>query len=575
MLVRVPAPLLDPSQVDTASRDGLRALRQLAGVERVISRAAPGELRLVVRMQSPDLAQSAATVAATWRAHAPTGFAAPISAAIAKGARARVAWVVTGAQSDLQMATASVQSLARLAAALPGASRLHVAGAVTPSFTLEVLTRTLADNRVSLATALLSARSALENSRAGPPLSDNAESAAWLHASLDKARAARERSLGDQALEAVPLTRLFALRRGVSIAPQLALVGRNPALLVLADAGSAGDSAQLSSQEAALRRDPQWRSAFGQGSQLLPQTVDAAQRFVLQLRPGQTPDSPEELAKRLLAVRDVPNLVGALAVRGWDGVPAQLDGVDPVRLPWTVWVTASGGKIEESLSAARQILSAGPWQAVPIAANQDPALAWLLEQPAAAGVLLSAGEPSAVSAAAASLGGALQRSQSIAGLSAGPTPQPSPRAFGQLDAALAHQHQLLAQDLADTLDLLTGELLGPELRGAWLAFALPRGEMTAEQGRLPLAYRGGPGQPLQPIDLALLQRLPSQEPLLDRLRVDDKPALYLLAQSASATALESILAVRDAVERTPAPSGVQLLSWTLAQGLADAPACVP
>jgi hypothetical protein len=567
--MRVPAPLLDPSQVDAASRDSVRALRQLAGVDQVISRAAPGELRLVVRMRSAELANSAAAVAASWQAHAPKDFAAPISAAIAKGARARVAWVVTGAQSDLQMATASVQSLARLATALPGASRLHVAGAVTPTFTLEVLTRTLADNRVSLATALQSALGALANPQAGPPLSDSAESAAWLHASLDKARAAREHSPGDQALEDVPLSRLFALRRGVSIAPQAALVGRNPALLVLADAGSAGDSALLSSQEAALRRDPQWRGAFGEGSQLLPQTVDAAQRFVLQLRPGQTPETPEQLAQRLLAVRDVPNLVGALAVRGWDGVPAQLDGADPLRLPWTVWVTASGGKIEESLSAARQILSAGPWQAVAIAANQDPALAWLLEQPAAAGVLLSASEPAAVSAAAASLGGALQRTQSIAGLSAGPIPQPPHRAFGQLDTALARQHQLRAQELADAQDLLTGELVGPELRGAWLAFALPRGDMTAEQGRLPLAYRGGPGQPLQAIDLALLQ------PLLDRLRVDDRPALFVLAQSASATALEPILAVRDAVERHPAPSGVQLLSWTLAQGLADAPSCVP
>lgn len=571
MLLRIAAPLLDPGQVDLASRGGLQALRALPGVEKVFSRATPGELRLVVRVQRSDPQASAALVAERWLAQASAEFAPPAVAAVARGARARAAWISTGASSETRLAWAAQQALPRASATLPGASRVHLAGALTPSFALEVLTLTLADQGVALPALLQGLRAALGRGEAAPPLQDDAAGVAWLRDTLDKAGAVPRAEGPTRPAADVPLSRLVALRRGVAIAPREALVGRNPALLLLADTGLA-DPEALARQAAALASDAELLAGLGPAAQLQPLSIGNAQRFVLQLRPGQKPEPAEELAKRLLAVRDVPKIAAAVAVRGWDGIPAELDGGDPRRLPWTVWVAAAGGAADENLLAAREILSAGPWLAQPVAAQQDPALAWLLDQPAAAGVVISAADPTVVSAATAAIARALQQAQGLGAVLAGPAPQAARSPYGLIDASLARQFRLRPQDLADALALLTGELALPRVRGAWLSAALPRGEMVSEQGRLPLEFESGSGRP---VDLALLQRVPSQEPLLDRLRVDGEPALFVLADSASGTATGAVSAFRLALGQVAAPSGVHLCSWTLAKGPADSASCVP
>ncbi len=576
VLLKIPAPLLSSPEVDAAARPALRELKSLPGVEAVFSRATSGELRVVVRTSVAERAGVLGRVLGYWQAHAPADFGPAEAAAIARGARARVAWAVTDAATEIQTTAAVAASQASWAAALGKASRLHMAGAAVPAFHLDVLTRTAAENRLTLQDVVDKPCAALTSLPAGPALQDRAEDEALLHQQLTGVLLPRRRLPGEAELPAVPAPRVLALRRALAIAPRPALVGRNPVLLVMADGGGGADTDGLMAQESAARRAPATRAKLTPAGQLLPQTVDAAQRFILQLRPGERPESAEGMAQRLLAVRDIPNIVSALAVRGWDGIPANLDSAAEADQRWTVWLTPSGGKIEESLRAARDILDRGPWQAVSIAANLDTALAWMVDQPAAAGLLVSAADAALVSSVAGVIGSAAQRSTSLQSVTAGPSPRPANGQFGRIDAQLARQYQLSAGALTTALAMLQGGLYCGEVRGAALWFGLPQGEMAAEQGRLPLGWLAAP-QPgaSAAVDLALVQRLPSQEPLLDRLRVNDKPSLYLLANSSAGAAIEAILAVRDAVERQGSTPGVQLTSLTVKGALQDQPSCVP
>lgn len=576
VLLRVPAPLLPSQEVDTAARAALRELRKLAGTEAVFSRATAGELRVVVRTNSGDRTGALARVTAAWQAHAAADFGPPIAEAIARGARARVAWAITDAATEGQVTAAARASLDAWAAALSKASRIHLAGAGVPTFYMDVLTRTAAENQLTLQAIVDNACASLTAMAAKATLLDSAESELVVHQQLDRVPLARHRSASAQALPDVPATRALALRRAFAIAPRPALVGRNPVLLMLADGGVGVDVDALVAQEGAARRVQVTRAKLSPAGQLLPQTVDAAQRFVLQLRPGERPESPEGMAKRLLAVRDIPNIVSALAVRGWDGIPASLDSSEDKDRRWTVWLTPSGGKIEDSLQAAREILGRGPWQAIAIPTNLDTSLAWLLDQPAAAGLLVTAADAALVSSVTGAIGSAAQRSATLADVAAGPNPRLPNGQFGRIDAQAARLHGLSSRVLSTAQALLQGALYCGEVGGAELWFALPQGEMAAEQGRLPLAWTAGSqALPASAVDLGMLQRLPSPDQVLDRLRVDDQPSLFLLANSTAGSAVEAALALRDAVERQGAMPGVRLTSWTLRGALQDQPACVP
>lgn len=576
VLLKVAAPLLASAEVDGAARPALRELKRLPGVETVFSRATAGELRVVVRTATADRSAALAGVLASWQRNASAEFGSAQAAAIARGARARVAWAVTDAATDGQTSAAVAASQAAWAAALASSSRVHLAGAAVPTFHLDVLTRTAAENRLTLQEIVDRPCAAMTAPPPRLPLRDDAESEALLHQQLGRVLLPRYRQGAEQALADVPATRVIALRRALAVGPRPALVGRNPVLMFLADGGIGIDLNGLMAQESAARRAPVTRSKLTAAGQLLPQTVDAAQRFILQLRPGERAESAEGMAQRLLAVRDIPNIVSALAVRGWDGVPASLDSAHDQGQVWTVWLTPSGGKIDEGLRAARDILGRGPWQATAIPANIDTALAWMIDQPAAAGLLVSAADAAVVSAVTGAIGAAAQRSQSLEGVSAGPVARPANGQFGRIDAELARRYQLTARQMATALTLLQGPLYCGETGGAQLWFGLPQGDMAAEQGRLPLAWpTPTPPGPPTAVDMALLQRLPSQEPVLDRVRIDDKPGLFLLARSSTGAAVEAILALRDAVERQGKGAGVQLTSWTLPGAQQDLPSCVP
>lgn len=533
VLVHVPAPTLDPAACDDAVRPVAAALRAQPGVEQVLVYAAAGHARVLVRFavgRTPKSAEN--SVRDVWQAAPPAHTAPPDIAAIARGARARTATLVLAPEGRPQ-ATALVDAWLPALAQLPHATRAHVVGAVRPFITLDLLPPALAQNDLELADVLAALRALTGTATAAKGAHPAAVVVDMVQARLAPVLLPRRTPPGAQPLPPVPLASLVAVVPGVGEPVREARNGQLPVTGWLIDSAWSATLPPLAQAEAT------WRRAQGPtlppDVQLRALAVEGAYRFVLTLPPQGVPEPLDALSQRLQRVREHPDLTGMLAIQGIDGVPEKLDVEARGGRAWTVWLQASAADMELVLrevairlgAATKDNPNPGPWRVHLLASDHDTALGWLLGTWATAGALLSAPTAGPLSAMVAEVGKPLQSAASVRELTSGPQRHAAPGPFARSNRAAAVG---LPPALLHAVLKLTE---GPVYMGHWEDLpwwvGLPRGLLGAQQGALPLQSGGPDGEPRL---LADVLQLPDTTPVLDRVRVDGRPALWLGAESA-------------------------------------------
>lgn len=555
VLVLAPAPALDPAAVDEALRPVIPVLRSLPRVERVLTRATLGQGRLLVRFAAgTPPGQAADGVRRTWQTQPPRGFATPVVAPIARGARARIALQVL-ADAGRPEATRLAETLApSLLGHNPHASRVHLAGTVRTAALVDVLAPALRQNDLDLLQVSTAVHKACAQAEPDP-----GATLAPLRKALTTVQVSRHRAPGAQALPARSAADLVAVTRATSEPVREARNGQLPVTVLLADGGDQTDDAVIAKGEGALRREAAQPGRLSAGVQVHPAALAAAYRFVLQLRPERTPEGLTDLSNRLQAVRQIPEITGMLAIQGHDGVPEALDVDARGGSAWTVWVVAPAAEVEVVLGHVREKLSDGPWQAHLLSPHLDTGMAWLLGAWATSGALASAPDAARLPEAIGSAAKLLASLSSTRELRTGPQRRPATQRQDRLDRLKASEAGIDAQTLDLALDLMAGRVLvgrcppGPGSHGvaAWLG--LPTGDLSARQGELPLRYAGYDDSReavARVWTLAEVVRLPEREPVLDRLLVDGRSALWVAADSGGELPHAFALTFWDSIERS-------------------------
>lgn len=575
VLVRADAPGRDPSSVDAAVHEVADRWRALPGVEHVLVRAREGELRAVVRFGGAvDLPQAATqAVADAWAASPPAELAPPQIIAIPKGNRTRIGWAVTSFDGG-EDATARAEVLADWwVQETPGAARAEVSGAVRPVLFVDVLTRSAQDLRVALGEVTAAVREALAKAPPQVPATAEAETQNRLQAVIDQARVA-PRKVGPTPGNGTELSRVVALRRGLGGPVRTALVGRNEAVLMRVEAGIGPEAGAVVQADLSKRQDPTFRQTLGDRAQVYPQTMDAAYRLTLEIRPGATPETTVDLGRRLLAVRELPGIVGVVGVQGWDGIPEVIQPGIHSGARWTVWVTVSAHNVENLVSSIAQLLSDGPWVATQLPSNLDTALAWALDESATAGVVLAARNPALLAPAVSAVVAQIQQHRDFAEPRSGPGRRPASEAFARLRVQGLLAAQLPADEAALAVNLLVRQEFIGLFGGADVWLGLPSGQMAAEHGTLPLSWTAGT-EAGKAATLADAMQVPSETLVLERIRWDGVPVLWLLAGSAGPNPATVTASFRDCIERAALSPGLTLVSWTVRDTFSQGEACTP
>ncbi|MSQ84802.1 MAG: hypothetical protein EXR77_18340 [Myxococcales bacterium] len=571
------APAASAAQVDGAVGGFATQLRLLAPPPTVWTVSRDGELRVVIRFANTTLDHAQNTVQQTWQRSMPVGLASPQIAAIAPGNRARIGWAVTSDSGDQAATIAAENAVPTLTATMPQACRTLVAGAVRPVLFADVLTRTALAQQVTLASiaeravvAVQSARSAA-GSPASPPAVVDATKAqqAALHAALATTKVTPAATKTGPKVPQLPLTSVVAARHGVGEPVQLALVGRNAAPLLLVEAGVGRAGSELTGLEAGWRRDPATKRALGTAT-LHPQNVESAYRLILTVDANLTAEAAPELAKRLLAIRALPNVVGAFAISGQDGVPTPLQPESARLALWTVWISvAASDQIgANALVSARELLGAGGWQSTELSANYDTALGWALQMWGGAGAILTGPDPASLRAIATKVAASAQARSGLVNVRLGPHHRPVARSFARWNAQAVAASGLQADELAMASVILQSEpTAGAVAIGRFgttsVYLTLPRGEMQAETGKLPLAFRAT-ATGLQSVCLQDLLQTPAPAQALDHIRVNGAPALTLVAEAAHGTTGQTARIMRDTFDRSGPFGSVKAWSLTVA-----------
>ncbi len=566
VLIRADAPGLDPGAADGMVRPIADEWRKLAGVEHVVTRSREGEIRALVRfapgMSLPDAATAA--VAAAWQANRPAELATPHIAWIPKGNRARIGWALTSFDGGEDSTALAVQLAPQLVERWPALGRVEVAGTVRPVYFVDVLTKTALERGTSLSAIAAALRDLLLHNPDQAKVDAGPQSQNRAQAVIDTGKIATH---GPN--PPIELSRVVALRRGLGGPVRAALVGRNEAVLLR---GEAGNGADLDHLEATARTELQATGLLGARRQLYPQTLSVASRIVLELRPGQTPEVPLTLAKRLLAVRETQGVVGAVAMQGLDGIPETLDADIMANRRWTVWVTTSSPNVDSLLTSVIGLLSDGPWRAYLMPNNLDTALAWVLDGPAAAGVLLASGEAGRLAPAVSALGEQLQKQRDLDNLRSGPQRRAALPGFARVRIEGLVAAHLSSDDAALALGIVDRAQLLGQFGGADVWLDLPGGAMAAEFGSLPLAWSKTGDKPALLGDVI---QLPSDSSVLERIRCDGDPALFVLVDNRGVASEVAISAFRDSFERAAVPADVRRLALTLADPRLGQTSCLP
>ncbi|MBM4344592.1 MAG: hypothetical protein FJ100_14605 [Deltaproteobacteria bacterium] len=549
------APGRTAADVDGALAGFVAAVRNRPNPPEVWTVCTEGQLRAVARFARHEPAAEA-SVRAAWQLAAPAGFAPPLVAALPPGNRARVAFALTHLQGEVA-ATRSAEALVpRLQVATPGHARIALAGAVRPALFADVLTRTLRDRRVDLPLVAQAAEQSLKPTALA--IDDELARHAALHARWQQPGIMPATGQGDTP---VALAQVLALRRAMGEPVQAALVGRNAAPVLLIEAGANATGARMPDHEANWRRG---QVGQAQGVTLHPQSVEAAYRFVLVREPGRQPASPGDFAALLLRLRQIANVVGALGTAGLDGVPWPMQPEARGGAVWTVWLsTSTNDEVgANAVAEARAMCAEAGWRASLLPPNWDTALGWALGVAGTAGAVLTSADGPALQAAAQKLGNAARDRQTLTRVQLLPMVRPADPGFLRWNRLALAEAALRPADLALVHALLSGPVPAGAFAGASVWLTLPRGEMQAEQGALPLAVRAK----ASPREMVLLQDLlqtPPPESTLDRIRVNGAPALVVLAEIAAAQPHLAARALRDTLERSGSLGPVQAWSLTL------------
>jgi len=190
---------------------------------------------------------------------------------------------------------------------------------------------------------------------------------------------------------------------------------------------------------------------------------------------------------------------------------------------------------------------------------------------ATAGGLASAPDAAPLVPLLTAMGRELQTQSAIRDLRSGP----QRRAPDPLWAKVAHNPasaSLPPDVLALALELSHGPVRLPRSAGdaapRWLG--LPRGLLAAQQDALPLSLAA------PPVVLGDVVQVADVTPVLDRVRVGGRPALWLAADGAGDLPNPFALALWDAVERAvPLPGGVHVESLLLDQRPLGTPLVAP
>lgn len=529
VLVRAAAPGLDPSAVDVTLRPVAARLRALPGVERVVARARAGEARLLVRMTAagPQGLSASTAVLSAWRSHPPAGLADPQVEPIVRGERALAALegVATGGRPE-----ATAYADAHVDALLHGThqvTRTHLAGAVRPYLALRLIPSALALNGVGLADVLTSLHQWLE---AGDPQQKQPTVEITRH-SLHPLALKRHWTANNQPLPAVALDTLLDISPEQGEPTREALTNQLPTTLWLLNGYG---SQSVPEAESAARQVAQASAGKFRASL---QSLANAYRLVLTVPENRPAETVEDLGKRLLQLRTSEESVVALnAIAGLDGVPEPLDLDGRQGRRWTLWVSIATADSGAVLNNVRDALAKGPggWDVHVLDATSDTALCWVLDAWGSGGVLISGDDAAALGPIVGAIAERARTAREKAGTRQGPQPELPPIAWQRLEPRNLQDVGLPA----DMAAFLVESLDGPRPLGWWhdapIWLGWPHGDLSATLGLAPLLWpkaanaRGtGPGKSWV---LADVLRQADPTPLVERVRVDGRPALWIAAE---------------------------------------------
>jgi hypothetical protein len=564
VLLVAPAPGFDPAAIDDQVRSVCAALRAQVGVELVAARASTGEVRVLVRYAAGTPPGKAITaVSETWTTAPPPGLGEPSIEAIGRGARTKVALfaLADGGRPD---ATRAVDALVqKVAADVPGVARVHVAGAVRPMLLLELLPRPMLEQAVDLA-HLLAGIDGAAAGRIATPFAAPQEAAAAFAAAANMVSVQRRvlpfQQVGSATASAAPFLQILP---AVGEPVREARNGHLPVTVLLVDAAQATPDSAMAAAEHAVRAVAARVGATGLTWQ--PAAVAASYRFVLTVREGRAPELLTELSQRLQAVRELPEVAGMLAVRGLDGVPESVDvDADGDRV-WTVWVMAASHDMPVVLKAAGDRLADGPWQARLLPQTFDTGLGWLIGASGSIGIVVVAPDAADLPPALALAGKALRESPAVRDIVTGPTRQP-PRSHL---AGIRRDPRAEFASLPSMLGLVQRLTVAPQRVGAFgsvgLWLTLPRGDRMQTAPQLPLGWRED-DEEVKAWTWADFSRTPDPAPVVDRVRVNGRPALWLIADGHGGPPDGFAMQSFDAIERAvPAHEGLQVLPLVVGQ----------
>lgn len=544
VLVLADAPVLDPTAGAAVLAPLTTAWRALPGVVHVYTRALDGQLRAVVRFSPgtpPERAR--ASVQQAWQAQQPESVAVPRIQAIGRSARTRLAISVL-APGGRQEATAQIAAYgAAVLQAVEGVTRLSVAGAVRPFLQVEALAPELQGNHLALTDLVQALLVPLTGVAATDPV-------AAVRSALSEVK------LGNQP-DSPKIARVVSFAPGIGEPVREARNGHLPVTALLFDAAPQQTDGALVTASNTWRRDPARAKEFA-GTDLHTQFIGNAYRYALRCR--DKPEAIAALSQRLQAVRLVPDVVSVFATQGTDGIPETLDVDGNGGQVWTVWVGASAPQMEVVLRGVHDRLALdadgkpGPWLVHPLPADWDTALGWLLNTQASGALLASAPNPGLLAPVIGAVSSVIQRSAAVWQVRSGPARHPPGPLWARLQQDTART--LPADAVALAQGLTQGAKWLGEQAGVAIWLALPGGVRQAQQVNIPVARQTQPGSKAQrTVSLGDLQQPPSTEPVLDRVDVDGRPALWLAADVRSDLADGFAESFWDAVERTVDPSG--------------------
>lgn len=565
ILVLVDAPGLDATEVDAITRPTIKMWRGAVGVAQVFSRASAAEFRAVVRFEPGAKPSAARTlVSEIWQKLAIDKFGPLQIEAIARGARAQQVLMIMAAGGRTEATTVAQGPLQPWAAQLPKATRAHIAGAVRPFLIADVMAPAVRNSALDFSQILDGLDKTL---RAHTDVAVEAGSDDALRAAIATVKLPRHRNAGIQELPTVGLDQVVAITRAAGEPTREARNGQVPMTALLVDAGFGPADAGMGAADTAWRRKPENAKQLGSGTELFPVALSHAYRFALWLRPGQKMETLAELSARLQKTRLGPEVTGMFAMQGQDGIAESIDIAGREGRVWTVWVVLSTPDMEMALHAALAHLGDGTWQAHLLADSFDTALGWLADSAATAGMLVSSPTGENLASNVSQVAAALNKISKTPQLQTGPPKHPAADLFARLQPQNVGRVPVAALAMATHLTQHHVYLGQFGVTPVWLGDG--GAALSAEFGKLPLTYQDYDDKPQAGSRIWLLSDLlqpPQTDLVLDRLRVDDRPALWLTSDSTGDLPTVHANGFWDLVERTlDLHDGVAIFPFDLAQ----------